>query len=83
MIRRNLFKQLERLEERVQRANAARRSKWSATDYISGWLARKGIVRLETESLMDAFARSLGITVSELRVHLQRQAARAGEIAYR
>jgi hypothetical protein len=42
---------------------------------ISGWLAKNGIARGESESLMATLARALGVTTSELRVYLQRRAA--------
>jgi hypothetical protein len=47
----------------------------SAAEKISGWLAQNGIARGESESLMATFARALGVSLSELRVHLQRRAA--------
>jgi hypothetical protein len=47
----------------------------SRPDPVCPWLARKRLVRLETESLADAFARSLGITSIELRTRLQQRAA--------
>jgi hypothetical protein len=46
-----------------------------AAERISAWLAQNGIARGEYESLMATFARALGVTLSELRVYLQRRAA--------
>jgi hypothetical protein len=70
-----IIRRLQKLEKGIQRANGGRRSNWSGAEYISCWLARKGIARLETESLMEAFARALGVTVAQLRVYLQHRAA--------
>src|ERR1017187_4282622 len=44
----------------------------SASERISGWLAQNGIARTGNESLMEAYARAIGVTVSEIRVYLQR-----------
>jgi cobalamin biosynthesis protein CobD/CbiB len=47
----------------------------SGAEKISAWLAQRGIERDENESLMATFARALGVTLSELRLYLQRRAA--------
>jgi hypothetical protein len=68
-----ITRRLERLELRIPRP--APHYSLSAVAHIEAWLARAQVVRLETESLADAFARSLGITSIELRTCLQRRAA--------
>ena len=69
-----IVRRLQKLEQRLP-PPAPAPSGPSAAERIAEWLARIGIVRGETESLAETFARALGITVSELRVYLQRRAA--------
>ena len=47
----------------------------SGAEQIAAELARVGWVRGENESLMETFARFLGITLRELRTRLLRRAA--------
>jgi hypothetical protein len=69
-----IIRRIQRLEQRLP-PPAPGHSGPSAAERIAEWLARIEIVRGETESLAETFARALGITVSELRVYLQRRAA--------
>jgi hypothetical protein len=69
-----IIRRLQKLEQRFP-PPAPAPSGPSAVERIAEWLARIGIVRGETESLAETTARALGITVSELRVCLQRGAA--------
>jgi hypothetical protein len=69
-----IVKRLEKLEQRFPPQTPAP-SGPSAVEYIAEFLARNGIVRRETESLIGAFARALGIIPRELHVQLQRPAA--------
>jgi hypothetical protein len=68
-----ITRRLQRLEQRIPRS--APRYTLSAVAHIEAWLVRAQVVRLETESLADAFARSLGITSIELRTRFQQRAA--------
>lgn len=69
-----ITRRLQKLERRFP-SNPARPSGPPAADRISAWLSRNGIARGESESLMATFARALGVTLSDLRVYLQRRAA--------
>lgn len=71
---RTIIRRLQRLERRYP-PSPVRLSGPSAAEKISEWLAQNGIARGENESLMATFARALGVTLSELRVYLQRRTA--------
>ena len=56
----------------------------SASERISAWLEQNGIARAGNESLMEAYARAIGVTVLEIREYFQRRAAgQAAVLAYR
>jgi len=69
-----ITRRLQKLERRFP-PNPVRPSGPSPAEKISAWLAQNRIARGENESLMATFARALGVTVSDLRVYLQRRAA--------
>jgi len=69
-----ITRRLQKLERRYP-PSPVRPSGPSGAEKISAWLAQRGIERDENESLMATFARALGVTLSELRLHLQRRAA--------
>jgi hypothetical protein len=71
---RAIASRLQKLERRFPPCRAIRPGP-SAAEKISGWLAQNGIARGESESLMATLARALGVTMSELRMNLQRRAA--------
>jgi hypothetical protein len=71
---RAISRRLQKLERRYPPKSPPPSSP-SAAEKISGWLAQNGIVRSENESLMATYARALGVTLSELRLYLQRRAA--------
>ena len=69
-----ITRRLQKLERRFP-SSSVRPAGPSAPEKISAWLAQRGIERDENESLMATFARALGVTLSELRLYLQRRAA--------
>jgi len=69
-----ITRRLQKLERRYP-PSPVRPSGPSAAEKISAWLAQRGIERDENESLMATFARALGLTLSDVRAHLQRRAA--------
>ena len=69
-----IVRRIQKLEQRLP-PPAPAPSGPSAAERITERLARIRMVRGETESLAETFARALGITVSQLRVYLQRGAA--------
>jgi len=69
-----ITRRLQKLERRFP-SSSVRPAGPSAPEKISAWLAQNGIVRGESESLMATFARALGLTLSDVRAHLQRCAA--------
>jgi hypothetical protein len=68
-----LSKRLQRLEQRIPKPEP--QSNFRPVEFIQGWLAKRGLVRLESESLFDAFARSLGMTSLALRRHFHQRLA--------
>ena len=69
-----IIRRLQELEQRMPRPAPAL-SGPSVGEQIADGLAHIGFVRYEQESLMETFARFLGMTVRELRLQLQRRAA--------
>jgi hypothetical protein len=62
---------LQKLDRRMPPATAAPDpGDPSAVEQITGWLARKGIVRGEMESMADTLARVLGIGTRDVRALL-------------
>ena len=69
-----IARRLQRLEKRFP-AQPPVRTEPSGAEHIATWLASKGIARGAHESLIEAFARVLGVAVQALCVYLQRRAA--------
>jgi hypothetical protein len=71
-----ITRRLQRLEQRIPRP--VLQSDFRPVEFIEGWLAKRGLVRQDSESLFDAFARSLGMTSLALRQYFrERMAGRA------
>jgi hypothetical protein len=69
-----ITRRLQKLERRFP-SNPARPAGPSAAEKISEWLAQRGIARSSNDSLMETYARAVGVTVSDVRAYLQRRAA--------
>jgi hypothetical protein len=76
-----IIRRLQKLEQRLPPPAPASAGP-SLGEQIADGLARIGFARGENESLMETFARFLGITVRELRAQLQQRASgRSAELA--
>jgi hypothetical protein len=70
-----MTRRLQRLEQRIPRPAPVCTINW--VEYIEQWLAKKGLARLDSESLFDAFARSLGMTSLALNQYIRQRTGRA------